>query len=226
MLDEFKAEQLGAGLDTDPSQRPLNVVKVPEFSALVVMTPGHQAAELAELGYEIEADLGDIAVIRLPLDKVEELAGLTTVQSISFGDQATPDLNYARPSGQVTDVQNGFAFDGKKMSFDGSGVIVGMMDTGLDANHINFKNDDGSSRIQRLYYMTGSNGSFREYTADNITGFSTDNTGESHTAMCRRLPAPHAPSVPTRPYLTMVWPPAPTSPLPAVCSTRQTSLPA
>lgn len=180
MLDEFKAEQLGAGLDTDPSQRPLNVVKVPEFSALVVMTPGHQAAELAELGYEIEADLGDIAVIRLPLDKVEELAGLTTVQSISFGDQATPDLNYARPSGQVTDVQNGFAFDGKKMSFDGSGVIVGMMDTGLDANHINFKNDDGSSRIQRLYYMTGSNGSFREYTADNITGFSTDNTGESH----------------------------------------------
>ena len=55
MLDEFKAEQLGAGLDTDPSQRPLNVVKVPEFSALVVMTPGHQAAELAELGYEIEA---------------------------------------------------------------------------------------------------------------------------------------------------------------------------
>ena len=180
MLEEFKIEQRGAGFDTDPSQRPLNVVKAPEISALVVMTPGHQAAELSALGYEIEADLGDIAVIRLPLDKVEELAKLPEVQSISFGDEAKPDLNYARPSGMVTDVQNGFAFDGNKMSFDGSGVIVGMMDTGLDANHINFKNDDGTSRIQRLWHMTGSSGAYREYNADNITNFSTDNTSQSH----------------------------------------------
>ena len=114
------------------------------------------------------------------LDKLEKLADQEWVKSISFGEKVAPALDYARPASNVSSVQEGFENNGKTVSFDGSGVVCGMMDTGFDANHCNFVNSDGSSRIKRLWHMNSNNGSSIAYTDATVKNFSTDNSSESH----------------------------------------------
>ena len=54
--------------------------------------------------------------------------------------------------------------------FDGSGVIVGMIDTGFDVNHINFKSPDGKSRISAVYFPADTTGAEPMLDADTLPG--------------------------------------------------------
>ena len=155
-----------------------------EVPAIVALTGGVTADRLRDEGFTVTADLGDMAVISLPLARAEFLASKSWVRSMSFGQKATPMLDQARPTAGVDRVQNGFDHNGETISFDGSGVVCGMMDIGLEANHINFKNPDGTSRISRLWRISldTSTGkvSQQEYTPETISSFSTDTRSESH----------------------------------------------
>ncbi|MCM1292206.1 MAG: S8 family peptidase [Bacteroides sp.] len=162
---------------TDAVQMP----QEPEISAIVVLKEGYTASVLDTIAsVEVLSDMSGILVVRCPLLVAESIAKLPQVMSVEFGRKMQPSLNYARPSGNVDAIHSGFSFDGSTVSYDGSGVIVGMMDTGLEANHINFKNDDGSSRIQRLWHMKSSDGSYDVYTPANIKNFTTDNRNQGH----------------------------------------------
>ena len=153
-----------------------------EVRALISFNPGYGPSALSATGFvEVTADLGEICVAVFPLDRAEEVAALKAVKSVSFGDKLRPTLDFARPAGKVNEVQSGFDYNGQTLSYDGTGVVVGMMDTGLDANHINFKNSDGTTRVQRAWNFTGTDGtSVIEYTSSNIRSFTTDNKNESH----------------------------------------------
>ncbi|MGM9869782.1 MAG: S8 family serine peptidase [Sodaliphilus sp.] len=54
--------------------------------------------------------------------------------------------------------------------FDGTGVIVGMIDTGFDVNHINFKSPDGKSRISAVYFPSDTTGMEPVVGADTLPG--------------------------------------------------------
>jgi len=155
--------------------------KVPEaVGVLVSLSPGATAEDLAERGFSVSSDLGSVALLNVAINRIEELAELEEVVSVSFGETANVYLDLARQASEVTPVQEGFSYNGFTVSFDGTGVVVGMMDKGLDANHINFKNDAGRSRIQRLYHMTGTDGAYRTYNSMTISSFRTDDQSSSH----------------------------------------------
>jgi minor extracellular serine protease Vpr len=42
-------------------------------------------------------------------------------------------------------------------AYDGSGVLLGVIDTGIDFQHIAFKDASGNSRIKRAYVYDGTN---------------------------------------------------------------------
>lgn len=168
---------------TDPSmQSTLSVKPGEHVRALVTLNPGYGPSALTSTGFvEVTAVLGDICVAVFPIELAEKVADLREVKSVSFGDELRPTLDFARPSGKVDEVQNGFTYNGKTMSFDGTGVVLGMMDIGLEPNHLNFKNSDGSTRIQRAWHFTGRDGTaVTEYTASNIRSFTTDTEKETH----------------------------------------------
>lgn len=173
----FKSQQMQPGV-----MHPLASEPEAEVRALVSLNPGFTPSALTATGFvEVTADLGRICVAVFPLDRAEELAELKAVKSISFGDELKPTLDFARPAGKVNEVQTGFAYNGQTLSYDGTGVVVGMMDTGLDANHVNFLGQDGQSRVQRVWHFTGSDGTaVTEYTQANLSAFTTDNKKESH----------------------------------------------
>ncbi len=180
MLYEFRQRQL----KNNPSlgeQTLQSAQQQSEISAVVIMKKGYDADALTGIdGVEILSAAGEVVVVRCPLTIIEKIAALPEVEQVGFGDEKKPMLDFARPASTVNSVQDGFTYDGQTRTFDGAGVICGMMDTGLEANHINFKNDDGSSRIKRLWNMTGSDGTYDEYTDQTIVNFATDNTNQGH----------------------------------------------
>lgn len=157
------------------------VKEIPQVSMVVILRDGLTSDDvLAASPVELLSEMEGVCVVRCKITDVESIAALEGVQQVGFGEKMTPMLDYARPSGGVDAVHKGFSHDGKTLKFDGTGVVAGMMDTGLEANHVNFKNSDGTTRIQRLWHMNSTNGSSIMYTPANMASFTTDNQSESH----------------------------------------------
>ena len=152
----------------------------PVINAVVLLREGYDSSVLASVNATVVSELNGVVVVSCPITECEKIALLPEVMNVGFGDEMRPMLDFARPSGKVNTVQEGFAFENENLAFDGTGVIAGMMDTGLEANHLNFRNDDGTSRIQRLWHMKGSDGSYQTYTSETVSQFGTDNSNGSH----------------------------------------------
>lgn len=155
-------------------------VKEPVVSVIILLENGADDSILGNLDLNILSSLNGVVVASCPITVVEQIAALPQVQSLSFGETFNTCMDFARPAANVTNVQNGFKIDDNTLSFDGTGVICGMFDTGLQASHVNFNDSEGKTRIERLWHMNSSDGSYIEYTPDNISRFTTDTSTGSH----------------------------------------------
>ena len=152
-----------------------------EVVVFINLSQGATLSDLEKIDYVTVLDRFPTSILAsVPVDRLLDLSQQSCIRRVEIGQKATVGMNYARPSGQVDAVQAGFDHNGSQISFDGSGVVLGMMDIGLEANHLNFLNEDGTSRIKRLWWMRSNNGSSTAYTDENIRSFTTDDTGESH----------------------------------------------
>lgn len=155
--------------------------EAPVYEAIILINDVSKKSVLEENGVEITGGIGKIVIGRLPLDKMEMISQLPFVKFISFGEKHELTMDVARKSASVDAVHNGFEYDGKTQSFDGTGVVCGMVDIGLDANHINFRNtDDNTSRIKRAWHISTYEGAPTEYTDETIKDFDTDDKNGSH----------------------------------------------
>lgn len=149
---------------------------VPTVGAIVRMSDGHSAESLSAEGYEVAADLGDIALVNVPMTDIETMAAMSKVRSVSLGGRKRMLMKSARAATGVDEAHSGITTAGTpSQAFTGSGVILGMMDGGLDPNHLNF-----SGRVERLWHITGEGTSVREYTSSTIGSFTTDDSQETH----------------------------------------------
>ena len=150
----------------------------PQVSAIVILKEGVDDSILSQFDAEIVSSLDGVVVVNCPISECENIAALDEVEAVSFGETYTPMLDFARPASQAEEVQKGFVYDNATVSYNGKGIICGMFDTGLEANHVNFKNEDGTSRIQRLWWYRA--GTAQEFFASNMGQFGTDDSGETH----------------------------------------------
>lgn len=177
IINEYRALQLDGLKMMSESSVALS------YPAFVVLTDdsGRGQDAIRALGFEILEDYGDIVTVQLPVDRAEELSQLSEVRYVDFGQRVNAKLDMARPASHVTEAQDGFEFEGETISFDGTGVIAGMMDTGIEANHLNFKTPDGTgSRIKRLFWYQGNGGTPATYNESNVNRFTTDDQQASH----------------------------------------------
>ncbi len=112
---------------------------------LLLEVPGGDTRALAELGLQVDAVVGDVATARsVPLSLVDDLArhpAVARLQAASrlrvMNDASVPETG---APGVWTDPFNA----------TGRGVIVGIIDTGIDVNHPDFENPDGTTRVRFL----------------------------------------------------------------------------
>lgn len=124
----------------------------------------------------------DLYSVSLPADRLEDFINQSGVNYVSIGFEQKMSMNNARPSGGVTAVHAG---EGLDRAYTGAGVIVSMFDTGMDPNHINFRNPDddyATTRVKGVLSYTGSNGvpTARATTPEAIASFTTDLPSATH----------------------------------------------
>lgn len=96
---------------------------------------------------------GKIAAIQIPVSKVGVLAGIASVRRIEDHPSMLEPLNDKMVvNNNILPVH--FGFPPLSQSYDGSGVVLGIIDTGVDFDHPDFKDENGKSRIKYMWQHT------------------------------------------------------------------------
>ena len=140
---------------------------------------------LESLGVVIQAKFNNLATALIPVDKIEKVAALSNVTRIEVAEILEPQTDRARSVTQAIDAMTNSATAkalGLTSLYTGKGVILGIIDTGIDFQHIAFKDKNGNSRIVRAYKLSGSNStSLTTYSsASQISALTYDTNGEDH----------------------------------------------
>jgi len=103
-------------------------------------------------GLKVRTLVGQLATGSISLSKIEEIRKNKNVLSMKASipvsemlDAAVPEIHASPPL--LEQVCEG--------GLDGSGVIIGIVDYGCDFTHMNFLNDDGTSRVLYLWDQYG-----------------------------------------------------------------------
>jgi hypothetical protein len=157
--------------------------------AAAILADGATAEELTAEGANVYYQRKNIVFMSVPTSDVERLAELKSVRKMELARKLAPKLSDARVAAGVAKIHAG---EDLPQAYTGKGVMAGIVDGGMDPNHINFRNSDGSSRIGMLASATINSNTGNLSTtfygddivgsAGPITAFTTDDNTTFHGA--------------------------------------------
>ena len=153
------------------------------ISCFIHLNDVNDLTQVTALGVEVEETFDglDFITARVPVKKLQSLAAINNVTSINVAQLMQPYTDVARQKTNADDIltrSDDAAAQGINSKFDGAGVVLGIIDTGIDFQHIAFKDKDGNSRIKMAYVYDGT--SAREYSTITATTPTTDNNTMDH----------------------------------------------
>src|SRR3954447_9878027 len=137
-VDPRLADRL-RGLDPQAAAAPVRVL---------VRFTGGDPAPLRDAGLDAELVAGETAIRLIAPAAVERLAGLDEVILVQDDRPTQPDLHTSVPEIHADHVRTG------ALGLTGAGVVVGVVDTGIDIYHHAFRKPDGTTRIVSLLDLT------------------------------------------------------------------------
>ena len=114
-------------------------------TVFVQMKDGINDELLAQYGCKKYAQLGDIAIVTVPLDKVGALSEQPEVLRVEANDKGDPTLDLVPENTNLLPVYEQTA---QHPAFTGKGVVVGIMDIGFDLTHPTFYNTPSLSNYR------------------------------------------------------------------------------
>ena len=115
------------------------------------------AREISESVTEL---LNNYAVVRIREDRIEALASLPEVEFVEKPKSLYFQTDVGRQVSCIDAVQEA------PYGLTGQGVLVGIVDSGIDLTNPDFRNEDGTTRIAALWDQAD-----REYTSEEINEF-------------------------------------------------------
>lgn len=137
--------------------------------------------ELLEI--ELNTKAGEFYTARIPINKLEELFSVNGIINVEIGEKVYQTLDNARTLTNVNQVQAG---TGLPQAYTGNGVIVGVIDSGIDYTHPTFRNlTTQQTRISRVWEQNGTTTSPAPYGTEYVGSTAIlnkmrDIVGESH----------------------------------------------
>lgn len=122
--------------DVDETQRP------PRTIVFLLCDEGASFAHLVERGVHVNQDAGSVRTAILPLDALDALSENPSVERIVPSRNLRPLLDVASPASNVPAFRT-------NQNLSGRDVIVGIIDTGIDAVHPSF-----AGRVLRIWDQT------------------------------------------------------------------------
>ncbi|MCU6766578.1 MAG: S8 family peptidase [Blautia sp.] len=173
MPDQKIDNLLNLAMDATPQERRksgnLNVGYDPTTRLwdVIIKYSGPESG-LAGNGIQVVPLLGGYAVVTLPESEIDKYSHRAQVEFVEKPKRLYFELFQAKGASCIRTVQTG------RNGLTGKGILTGVVDSGVDYFHPDFRNADGSSRILRLWdqsiqgkppqgYVTGT-----EYTKEEI----------------------------------------------------------
>ena len=154
------------------------------IAGFIMLNDGETADCLTQEGVEVLSVRGNIALCAMPVADVERISELPQVKRVELSREAQPMMDKVRSLTGADKIHQG---EGDLThAYTGKGVLTGIVDGGLDPNHINFKKEDGSHRISYLthIYLTSTNQQGYKideyYTPEKLSSFTTDTEESFH----------------------------------------------
>ena len=146
---------------------------------LVDLEKGADMSELEVDGAVIRSQIDNLALVEVDIDKVVDFSNLNAVKSLSIPKTTKPLMDQARTKTGVNTVHR--PLGALPQAYKGKDVVTGLVDAGVTANHPNFMNSDGSSRVKQAFTITGQDGVVTAYDSEyKLSQFTTDLSTMSH----------------------------------------------
>ena len=163
--------------------RPDTVAGVAYIPCFIHLKDAGDLSAVRALGIEVQETFDglDFVTARVPVKQLNALADIDNVTQIKVARLMRPTTDEARRQTNVNDVlipSPDAIAAGVTSQFDGTGVVLGVIDIGIDFQHIAFKDKDGNSRIKRAYVYYDDSGT--EYTEITDSEPTTDNPFLDH----------------------------------------------
>ena len=122
--------------------------EVPEPEVDVIVKTNNSFKDLEKVqGLKIHSKIKEYFTATIPLNQVGKLASLPNVVFIESSVKCKQLLDVSVPATKANEVRDSLSYRGKN-------VIVGIVDSGIDFKHYDFRNVDGTSRIKYIWDQT------------------------------------------------------------------------
>lgn len=138
------------------------------FHGLAKLNNESALSDLRRIGCRITSYRDSIACLEIPLDSVMEIAAIPEVAYLEASKRVRLKLDRSIPDIQVPEAASRYGTTGR-------GVIIGVVDSGIDVKHPDFIRSDGTSRVLYVWDQNDPKGPSpegfgygREYTPQDI----------------------------------------------------------
>ena len=157
---------------------------IESFSGIAILKDGAECptARLEQMGVQVRFQYGKMVALNIPADKLQALEEVEEISYVKADEMLRPTNDVARKetkADQIVETAKAAAA-GLPQAYTGKGVVLGIIDQGIDFNHAAFRRADGSTRIVKAFIMNDDMGHYSSATGEEITGFITDNMTTSH----------------------------------------------
>lgn len=142
--ERMRSPELSVGFEPADNTWEVIVRYFGELQSMQALFPDWQITEL----------LNEYAIIRLPESQIDQLAGLPQIEYIEKPKQLFFEAAQGRRASCMLPVQTGRGAAGSRTNLTGAGVLVAVIDSGIDYRHPDFRYEDGTTRIVALWDQT------------------------------------------------------------------------
>jgi len=125
--------------------------------AMVVVHDGSVAA-IRAAGFEVGTVTRRTAVVFAPVSRINEFETLDGVKRVELSLPMKPSLDVSMVEAFGTEAHGASQPPYPPTGATGKGVIVGVVDSGIDLNHEDFRDGDGNTRILHLWDQSDAGG--------------------------------------------------------------------
>ncbi len=142
-----RAGQTQADLTTASSERQTGTSE--RVRLLVRFSGSHALDAIRKVGGTVNSVLGNIASVEIAASALGALADIPEIDYMEAEKKMPQRINMSVPATRADLLRSGVAPN--LTGATGAGVIVGIIDSGLDFRHLDFRNTDGSTRLLGLW---------------------------------------------------------------------------
>lgn len=113
-------------------------------------------------GVSVVTLYGGYAILEAPINQLEEIASLPQIEYLEVPKRLYFSVNQGKAASCITSLQRR-EIPSRQMveadaSLTGRGIMVGIIDSGIDLSHPDFRNIDGTTRVRWLWDQTANEG--------------------------------------------------------------------